>query len=155
MEPFRVNLQDSLNDEVGSGGLYTENQLTDKGNKPEDDLMCVKLSPGKAYVRGFDVSLPGTTVVDVEKPRDTKTVKTASIPFNMGSVIKVNNVSGTPFINIGGNTTNVVELRNGRKTSTEHNAAGLQVGEARVYSFNASDAPYTGCLLYTSPSPRD
>ncbi len=144
VEPFRVNLQDSLNDEVGSGGLYTENQLTDKGNKPEDDLMCVKLSPGKAYVRGFDVSLPGTTVVDVEKPRDTKTVKTASIPFNMGSVIKVNNVTGTPFINIGGNTTNVVELRNGRCSTTNHLAAGLQVGEARVYSFNASDAPYSG-----------
>ena len=107
VEPFRVNLQDSLNDEIGSGGLYTENQLTDKGNKPEDDLMCVKLSPGKAYVRGFDVSLPGTTVVDVEKPRDTKDVKTASIPFNMGSVIKVNNVSGSPFINIGGNATNI------------------------------------------------
>ena len=98
VEPFRVNLQDSLNDEIGSGGLYTENQLTDKGNKPEDDLMCVKLSPGKAYVRGFDVSLPGTTVVDVEKPRDTKDVKTASIPFNMGSVIKVNNVSGAPLL---------------------------------------------------------
>ena len=60
--------------------------------------MCVKLSPGKAYVRGFDVSLPGTTVVDVEKPRDTKDVKTASIPFNMGSVIKVNNVGGAPLL---------------------------------------------------------
>jgi hypothetical protein len=144
VEPFRVNLQDSLNDEIGSGGLYTENQLTDKGNKPEDDLMCVKLSPGKAYVRGFDVSLPGTTVVDVEKPRDTKDVKTASIPFNMGSVIKVNNVTGTPFINIGGNTTNVVELRNERKGNTPSAAVGLQVGEARVYSFNASDAPYSG-----------
>ena len=143
VEPFRVNLQDSFNDEIGSGGLYTENQLTDKGNKPEDDLMCVKLSPGKAYVRGFDVSLPGTTVVDVEKPRDTKDVKTASIPFNMGSVIKVNNVTGSPFINIGGNTTNVVELRNGRK-ATASAAAGLQVGEARVYSFSASDAPYSG-----------
>ena len=34
--------------------------------------MCVKLSPGKAYVRGFDVDLPGTTVLDVEKPRDTQ-----------------------------------------------------------------------------------
>ena len=143
VEPFRVNLQDSFNDEIGSGGLYTENQLTDKGNKPEDDLMCVKLSPGKAYVRGFDVSLPGTTVVDVEKPRDTKDVKTASIPFNMGSVIKVNNVTGSPFINIGGNTTNIVELRNGRK-ATASASAGLQVGEARVYSFNASDAPYSG-----------
>ena len=143
VEPFRVNLQDSFNDEIGSGGLYTENQLTDKGNKPEDDLMCVKLSPGKAYVRGFDVSLPGTTVVDVEKPRDTKDVKTASIPFNMGSVIKVNNVTGSPFINIGGNTTNIVELRNGRKAIAAE-ASGLQVGEARVYSFNASDAPYSG-----------
>jgi len=144
VEPFRVNLQDSLNDEIGSGGLYTENQLTDKGNKPDDNLMCVKLSPGKAYVRGFDVSLPGTTVVDVEKPRDTKDVKTASIPFNMGSVIKVNNVSGSPFINIGGNTTNVVELRNGRKGGTPSAASGLLIGEARVYGFNASDAPYSG-----------
>ena len=87
--------------------------------------MCVKLSPGKAYVRGFDVSLPGTTVVDVEKPRDTKDVKTASIPFNMGSVIKVNNVGGTPFINIGGNTTNVVELRNGRENTINTAASGL------------------------------
>ena len=144
VEPFRVNLQDSFNDEIGSGGLYTENQLTDKGNKPEDDLMCVKLSPGKAYVRGFDVSLPGTTVVDVEKPRDTKDVKTASIPFNMGSVIKVNNVTGAPFINVGGTSTNVVELRNGRKGLNDFAASGLQVGEARVYSFNASDAPYSG-----------
>ena len=144
VEPFRVNLQDSLNDEVGSGGLYTENQLTDKGNKPEDDLMCVKLSPGKAYVRGFDVSLPGTTVVDVEKPRDTKDVKTASIPFNMGSVIKVNNVGGAPFVNIGGNTTNVVQLYSGRRGNTSNTQIqGLQVGEARVYSFGNSDAPYT------------
>ena len=31
VEPFRVNLQNSLNDEIGSGGLYTENQLTDEG----------------------------------------------------------------------------------------------------------------------------
>ena len=141
VEPFRVNLQDSLNDEIGSGGLYTENQLTDKGNKPEDDLMCVKLSPGKAYVRGFDVSLPGTTVVDVEKPRDTKDVKTASIPFEMGSVIKVNNVTGTPFINIGGNTTNVVELRNGRKGLNDFAASGLQVGEARAVSYTHLTLP--------------
>ena len=105
--------------------------------------MCVKLSPGKAYVRGFDVSLPGTTVVDVEKPRDTKDVKTASIPFNMGSVIKVNNVTGTPFINIGGSTTNVVELRNMRRGTTSA-ASGFHIGQARVYSFNASDAPYSG-----------
>ena len=144
VEPFRVTTQDSLNDEIGSGGLYTENQVTDKGNTPDDDLMCVKLSPGKAYVRGYDVSLPGTTVVDVEKPRTTKTIKNASIPFSMGSLVKLNNVHGVPKISLGGDDTNVVQLRNQRVGATPANASGLQVGEARVYSFALSDASYSG-----------
>jgi len=144
VEPFRVTTQDSLNDEIGSGGLYTENQVTDKGNIPNDDLMCVKLSPGKAYVRGFDVSLPGTTVIDVEKPRSTKTIKNASIPFSMGSLIKVNNVTGAPKISLGGDETNVVQLRNQRVGTNKSSAQGLQVGEARVYSFGLADASYSG-----------
>ena len=143
IEPFRVNTQNSLNDEIDSGGLYTANQKTDKGNDPSEDLMCVKLSPGKAYVRGFDVYLPGTTVVDVEKPRDVKSVKAASVPFNMGSTIKVNNVSGSPFINIGGDVTNIVELRNARKGTSQNVGAGLTIGEARVYSFGANSS-YSG-----------
>ena len=144
VEPFRVTTQNSLNDEVGSGGLYNENQITDQGNAPSDDLMCVKLSPGKAYVRGYDVSLPGTTVIDIEKPRSTKTIKNASIPFSMGSLIKVNNVHGAPKISLGGDDTNVVQLRNKRVGSNKTDAAGLQVGEARVYSFALSDASYSG-----------
>ena len=144
VEPFRVTTQDSLNDEVGSGGLYTETQVTDKGNTPSDDLMCVKLSPGKAYVRGYDVSLPGTTVIDIEKPRSTKTIKNASIPFSMGSLIKVNNVHGVPKISLGGDDANVVQLRNQRVGTNKTLAQGLQVGEARVYSFGLSDASYSG-----------
>ena len=144
VEPFRVTTQDSLNDEVGSGGLYTEDQITEDGNTPSDDLMCVKLSPGKAYVRGFDVYLPGTTVTDIEKPRDTKSISAASIPFKMGSVVKVNNVSGSPTVSLGGGSSNVVELRSGRVGTQGHISSGLQVGEARVYSFAVSDASYTG-----------
>ena len=144
VEPFRVTTQNSLNDEVGSGGLYNENQITDQGNAPSDDLMCVKLSPGKAYVRGYDVSLPGTTVIDIEKPRSTKTIKNASIPFSMGSLIKVNNVHGAPKISLGGDDTNVVQLRNQRVGSNKTSAEGIQVGEARVYSFALSDASYSG-----------
>ena len=170
VNPFKVEVQNSLNDEVGSNGLYTEEQKTDEGNTPSEDLMCVKLSPGKAYVRGFDVSLSGTTVLDVEKPRDTKTIKSSSIPFKMGSLLKVNNVDGTPWINIGGSTANTIGLYNQRKVSNTNN--GIKIGDARVYSFSVSDAPYTTastefdlhlwdiqtyttCLLYTSPSPRD
>ena len=145
VEPFRVNTQNSLNDEISSRGLYTSDVLTDQGNTPSEDLMCVKLSPGKAYVRGFDVYLPGTTVLDVEKPRNTKSVGATSIPFRMGHNVKVNNVFGTPFISLGGTTNNTIELFNQRSTNPNIiTDRGIKIGQARVYSYGASDAPYTG-----------
>ena len=144
VEPFRVNVQNSLNDEIDSGGLFTEDRTTDQQNVPTDDLMCVKLSPGKAYVKGFDVDISGTTVLDVAKPRETKTVDSASIPFEMGSVIKVNNVSGSPTVKIGGNNTNIVKLYNRRRNTGNTAITGLEIGEARVYSWGVSDASYTG-----------
>jgi len=143
VEPFRVNLQDSLNDEIETGGLYTENQLTDEGNKPSEDKMCVKLSPGKAYVKGFDVYLKGTTVLDIDKPRDVKDVPSASIPFSMGSLLRVNNVFGAPFINIGGTDTNTVELYNQRRGASTTAGTGIKVGQARVYSFGVTDSAYS------------
>ena len=143
VKPFTVNLQNSLNDEVRTAGLFTEDQKTDDGNNPSEDLMCVKLSPGKAYVRGFDVYLPGTTVLDVDKPRDTKTVKNASVSYEMGSLLKVNNVHGTPFITIGGNANNVVSLFKIRKddniapgADSDWNGDWNEVGQARIYAFN-------------------
>ena len=48
--------------------------------------------------RGFRVSTPGTTIVDFEKPRDKGKVNTALVPFDMGTLIRVNNVSGTPVL---------------------------------------------------------
>ena len=107
--------------------------------------MCVKLSPGKAYVRGFDVYLPGTTVVDVEKPRDVKSIGATSVPFSMGSNLKVNNVFGTPYINLGGTNNNTIDLYNQRSTNPNISTdRGIKIGKARVYSYGASDAPYSG-----------
>ena len=105
--------------------------------------MCVKLSPGKAYVKGFDVEFSGVEVIDADKPRTTATVDTALIPFEMGSMIKVNNVTGSPLISVGGNNTNVVKLYNQRRQGSGTGVSGLEIGEARVYSFNVTDASYT------------
>ena len=143
VEPFLVKVQNSLNDEVDSEGIFTEDTLTDEGNTPSEDLLCVKMSPGKAYVRGFDVNLPGGVVLDAKKPRDTKSVDITSVPFAMGSNIRVNNIQGTPFINVGGGNTNVVGLFSRRKDGT-NNPQGAKVGKARVYNFNVSDSSYTG-----------
>ena len=62
----------------------------------------------------------------------------------MGSLVKVNNVHGVPKISLGGDSANVVQLRNQRVGATPANASGLQVGEARVYSFGLADASYSG-----------
>ena len=143
VEPFRVNLVESLNDEIDSEGLFTDDRLTDDGNTPDEDLMCVKLSSGKAYVKGFDVNISGTTVMDIDKPRDTKTVNLASVPFEMGSLLRVNNVQGVPNVSIGGTETNVIQLHGDRKT-TSNAASGPQVGEARVYYYSVTDDSYKG-----------
>ena len=130
--PFTVSLHNSLNDRLGSNGLFFDNETTDENNTPSNDLMGIKVSPGKAYVRGYDVDKISTTIIDVEKPRDTETVSAMNIPFEMGNILRVNAVSGTP------KQKEQVELYN------QLNGDGDKIGYARVYSFKLTDAAYSG-----------
>lgn len=136
-----VSLDESLNDGIGNGGVYTADQKTSQGSDPSEDLAIVKVSSGKAYVRGYDVANPGTQNLDSPKPRTTENVAGTAIPFEMGSLYLVNNVSGTPLIGLDRND-NIVNLFDGRRDGTS--TPGLQIGEARVYNFALEDAAYTG-----------
>jgi len=141
VDKFRVEIVNSLNDRISNDGLYLDTQKTDQGNDPNDNLMCVKVSAGKAYVRGYDINIPATTVLDVKKPRDTQNVTSSLVPFEMGNKLRVNNVYGTPFIGVD-NSNNIVELYNQRRNSTTAGTGNL-IGKARVYSFTTSDLPYS------------
>ena len=55
VDEFDLNVLESLNDRIDNDGLFLENETTEEGNIPNDDLMCVQVSPGKAYVAGYDV----------------------------------------------------------------------------------------------------
>ena len=148
VDNFTVDVLDSLNNETGGAGLFAENQLTDEGNNPSEDLMCIKVSAGTAYVKGYDVDLVGSTIIDVPKPRTTKSIAETRVPFSMGSLIKVNNVTGVPYISIGtqaGQNTfdNVIELFDERRNSGTNDAGtGRKIGEARVYWYGVSDGAY-------------
>jgi len=131
VNPFNPSIHNSLNNRLGNNGIYFDNEKTEQGNEPSDDLMSVKISPGKAYVRGYDVEKPGTTIIDVDKPRDTESLSNVMIPFNMGTLIQVNNVFGTP------KQRETVKLYNRLKGDT-----GAQIGEARIYTFNLTDTKY-------------
>ena len=140
--PFDVQVFNSLNDGISNEGIFRSNEVTDQQNTPSDDLMCVKVSAGKAYVRGYDITLSGVSMIDVAKPRDKQTVDSSLVPYQMGTILRVNSVFGVPVPNINYDT-KVVELYNQRTSSTT-SGTGELVGQARVYSFSVSDASYSG-----------
>lgn len=134
---FEFSLNNSLNNRLGNDGLFFSNEKTDQGSTPSNDLMCIKLSPGKAYIKGYDIEKTGIEIVDVAKPRTKQSVSSVNIPFEMGNLLRVNNVSGTP------KQKQEIYFQNQRKNSTTV-SAGTTIGSARIYSFNVTDAAYTG-----------
>jgi len=141
IDSFVVDALECLNDEISGEGIYTSEQITESNNVPSEDLLSIRVSPGRAYVKGFDVELAGSRIIDVEKSRDTENIKSALIPFEMGNLLRVNNVYGTPLIGL--RDSNIISLQNRRRnTSTTNAGTGTKIGEARVYSYNVTDASY-------------
>ena len=130
LENFDVSLHNSLNDKLGNDGLFFDTQFTDEQNTPSDELMCVKVSPGEAYVGGYNVEKTVNTVLDIEKPRDTETISAANVPFEMGNLLRVNNVSGAP------------KQKESVDLYDQSAAGGNKIGDARVYTFNLTGAAY-------------
>ena len=142
LEDFEIDVLNSLNDGITGEGVYKEGEITEQGNEPNDDLMVVKVSSGNAYVRGYDISLESSSLIDVPKPRDVKTIESALVPYQMGTVFKVNHASGVPAPNINDDTA-VIELYN-KRVSVDDEKQGDKIGEARLYSFSVHDASYVG-----------
>ena len=137
VDPFSISLSNSLNDLLGNNGKYLTGKLTSQENAPSDDLMCLTVSPGKAYVKGYDVHKTFGTVIDVDKPRDTQTISDVLVPFDLGNRLKVNNVYGCPTLK--GN----VDFYDQRRDATSLSAQGEKIGDANVYLFKVTDAAYT------------
>ena len=137
-KPFTLDIRESLNDRVSNRGLYFENEVTQNGNTPSDDIYTIQVSPGKAYVRGYEIDKIGTTAIDSLKPRTTRKKETQFLPINAGNIVTLNSVRGVPTIGFDGSY--VVNLYD-RQVSGVGYAATLatgakNIGYAKVYDFN-------------------
>ena len=140
---FKIDPAESLNDGISNEGVFNSGENTDQGATPSDDLFALKVSPGKAYVRGYDIERPVSTILDIEKPRDKKEIELSSVPFKFGNKFQINNVNGTPKLGI--NVSNTLSLSNQRKTTVNATAiTGTEIGIAKVYAFENTDAAYSG-----------
>ena len=148
---FTTTVRECLNNGIGNRGLYTPGQITEQGNEPDDNLMVYKVSPGKAYVKGYEVDRRTPALFDVVKPRSVKTVNSQSINFGFGPSFETNNVTGSPVV--GFNTSATISLRSERvgvdkRPATSASAAGKEIGIARLYDF----ALETGSYNSTTPT---
>ena len=53
--PFDINVKESLNDNLGNNGVFNAGQLTYGGLQASDDRVVYKVSPGKAFVKGYEI----------------------------------------------------------------------------------------------------
>jgi len=143
VKPLKVEVKNSLNNKKGNDGIFNENQLTYQNSVPSDNLGCYKISPGKAYVKGYEVELFSSTISDFEKPRTTKTLNTQSIVYSTGATYSLNRVYGSPSIGI---STYVVSLRDSRVGSSQFSPSGKEIGVARVYDFALESGSYDSVL---------
>ena len=143
VKPFTIDVRESLNDRISNRGLYFENKLTQSGNTPSDDLFCLNISPGRAYVKGYRVDKNRTTPVDVIKPRTTRSMDNISLPIDVGNIVRVNNISGSPSIGYG-NTFSSVNLLDRRLGAGKlPHASAKVIGAARVYDWTPNTTGIT------------
>jgi hypothetical protein len=140
VKPFDLTVVNSLNDNVGNAGIFNAGQFTPGGESARADLALYKISPGKAYVQGYEIESLGVTYLDVDKPRTTRTLENQNIVYNTGPTFRVNTVFRSPTIGIG--NTYAVSLRNQRVGSDQNAAPGKEIGLARVYDFRLESGSY-------------
>ena len=140
VKPFGIGVKESLNNYQGNNGIFNSDQLTYGGLIPSDDLGLYQVSPGRAFVKGYDVETISSTYLDFEKPRTTASLDDQGINYNTGATLKLNNTYGSPQIGIG--NTYVLSLRDTRIGTAATLPAGKEIGLARVYDFDLESGSY-------------
>ena len=93
VKDFGVDLRENLDDGLNEG-VYSANTTTDDGNTSSENFLNVQVSPGKAYVRGYEIETVAPKFIDVEKPRTTQEFDSAITNAEVGNFVRVTNVYG-------------------------------------------------------------
>ena len=137
VNPFSVELVESLDNYQGNKGYYKDEEKTPQGSTANENLSLLKISPGKAYIKGYEVPAGGV-LIDYPKPREVLT-ESSSTSFSGGDLIRVNNVKNIP--NVGLTTTFAVSLFNKRLIA--NSTSGIStIGFARVYNIESHNTSY-------------
>ena len=175
VRPFQFDVRESVTQTVQNerfAGVYSSGATTNDENTASSSLLALACSPGKAYVRGYEIEKITNTFKDINKARDFNTVNAGVTTFEIGNFARITNLYNTPDIGaVSGETTAYKTLGLFDDiTSTRGSASGNQVGVARARSIQYdsgtagnTDAvyklflfdirPFTYLTLSDTPSP--
>ena len=91
LENFDLDVREHLSS-GNNRGIYTS------ANGGDTTKLAAGLSPGKAYVKGYEIETLATTFVDVNKARDFDTQPNFNTRFDVENYVNVKNVYGSPDV---------------------------------------------------------
>lgn len=93
----------------------------------DESKLALGMSPGKAYVQGYEIEKIGTEYVTIDKARDFTRVADTQIQTTVGNYILVTKINNIPRVDIF----QAVDLYD-QLTATKGTAAGSKIGTARA-----------------------
>ena len=153
VRPFQIDARELVTNrhkDVEFQGVYAVGATTDDGNVADESRFALAVSPGKAYVKGYEIEKTGVTFKDISKAREFDTVNAGSVNTELGNFVKITNVYGQPDVtSITGETTpyKTIQLHDD-VISTRGTASGTQIGvaRARTIEYNSGTAGNTDAI---------
>ena len=140
--PFQFEARESIDNSVKTkefDGVYSNGQITDDGQLASENLLSIACTPGKAFVRGYEIEKTAMTFKDLTKARDIETINAGVTNLDLGNFVRVTNAHNLPDIgDISGETTPYKTLQLFENfTSTRGSSSGLgrNFGVARARAF--------------------
>ena len=127
VRPFKTSFREHLKTTLNRG-FYTQSNGGD-----ESKFVC-QISPGKAYVRGYEIEKIGTTNLEISKARQTAKLENASTPVRLGNELLVNNAKALPEISDSSTTDayKPVKLYDVGQNAGDLDTAAKHIGFSRV-----------------------
>ena len=125
-------------------GRYAVGDTTDDGNIANSSLLSLIVSPGKAYINGFEIEKTQASIKDLNKAREFNTVNAGVSTFDVGNYAFISNIYGSPDVtSISGESTAFKTLQfydtfNSTRGSANGNLIG--VGRARAVEYHSGVA---------------
>ena len=145
IKPFDLDVREHQNDGSNRGiySIDSESLYNGLSSANSEARLALGLSPGKAYVKGYEIDTTGQKFLTVEKAREFDTIQNNTTRLNVGSFVEVTNIHGSPDIGtVSGETEAFKELQLYKDTNTTRgtnpateNVDVKQIGRAKTRYF--------------------